>query len=101
MFLPKAPLPPIEKVERALLRQLAGGLVLDSLPPFVGGLDIASNVLIPANSYRGRKVEIELVVDDLQTVGSPSTLTPFAVPNAQNPPYSGRYLAGSFKKRSL
>jgi hypothetical protein len=49
--------PPIEKVERALSLQLAGGLVLDGVPPFVGGLDIASNVLIPAFGYRGREVE--------------------------------------------
>jgi hypothetical protein len=52
--------PPIEKVERALSLQLAGGVVLDGVPPFVGGLDIASNVLTPAFGYRGRKVEIEL-----------------------------------------
>jgi hypothetical protein len=57
--------PSSEKAERALRLQLAPGPVLDGLPFFVGSLDVASNVLIPALSYRGRKVEIELVVGDL------------------------------------
>jgi hypothetical protein len=56
--------PPIEELEHSLPLQLAWGLVLDSLPFFIGGLDVASNVLIPAFGYRGRQVEIELVVND-------------------------------------